>query len=649
MPIFGPSENCSHMKRFLPLGALAAFLLLFQSLPFTALAHAPASCLPPYGYWQQRVDYQMEINFDVTKHQFKGTQRLVYTNNSPDELTRVFYHLYFNAFQPGSMMDVRSQNLPDADRRVGSRIAALKPEEQGWQHILSLKQDGKDVLYKVEGTILEVQLQHPIKPGESTTLDMKFEAQVPLQIRRSGRDNSEGIAYSMSQWYPKLCEYDYMGWHVDPYVGREFYGVWGDFDVTIHIAEPYILAATGYLVNPEEIGYGYEKEGQAVKRSNTGVLSWHFKAENVHDFAWAADPDYTHTTYVRKDGLVLHFFYQKTDYNEGAWEALPRIMNRAFDYLNAHCGQYPYKQFSFVQAGDGGMEYPMLTLITGERPLRSLVGVSVHELIHNWYYGMLATNESLYAWMDEGFTSYFSDEVMNFLKAEGMLPGMKPEENPHLSDISTYTAYIQSGAAEPLTTHADHFSTNYAYGVGSYVQGALFLHQLKYIIGEPAFERTMLRYFDEWKFKHPTDQDFIRVAEKESDMELDWYWQYWIASTKPLDYSIASVLPSGKKNTRIELKRQKPMPMPMDVIVHLKKGKTLRYTIPLRMMVGEKTEDPKGTRWEVLPDWPWTHPSYSFEIPVKTKKILSIELGPAGRIADINPDDNLWKKGDDSK
>jgi len=143
-------------------------------------------------------------------------------------------------------------------------------EEEGWHHILSLKQDGKDILYKVEGTILEVALHKPLKPGESTTLDMEFESQVPIQIRRSGRDNSEGIAYSMSQWYPKLCEYDYMGWHVDPYVGREFYGVWGNFDVTIRIDEAYILAATGYLQNPEEIGYGYEEEGQAVKRSNTG-------------------------------------------------------------------------------------------------------------------------------------------------------------------------------------------------------------------------------------------------------------------------------------------------------------------------------------------------------------------------------------------
>ncbi len=640
------------MKKTLPLysGRKAlSFLLFFLSFPllYASLPSGPLSFSPPYGYWQQRVDYTMDIDFDVQKHQFKGKQRLVYTNNSPDELHRVFYHLYFNAFQPGSMMDVRSRELPDADRRVGGRIAQLKPEEQGWHRILSLKQDGRDVLFKTEGTILEVQLHQPIKPGKSTTLEMEFISQVPLQIRRSGRDNAEGIAYSMTQWYPKLCEYDYMGWHANPYIGREFYGVWGDFDVTIHIDEKYILGGTGYLQNPQEIGYGYEEEGREVKRPGTGKLSWHFKAENVHDFAWAADPDYTHTKYVRKDGLVLHFLYQKTDATEANWASLPRIMNRAFDYINEHCGQYPYKQFTFIQGGDGGMEYPMATLITGNRPLRSLVGVSVHELLHNWYYGLLATNESLYAWMDEGFTSYYTDEVMNFLIAEGMLPGLQPKDNPHEDDIATYVAYAQSGVEEPLTTHADHFNTNYAYGVGSYVKGALFLHQLKYIVGASNFEKGMLSYFEEWKYKHPTDQDFIRIMEKQSGMELDWYHQYWIQSTKTIDYAIASVEAVDKKHTRIHLKRIGDMPMPIDVVVHLKKGKVLRYTIPLRIMFGEKTEDPAGTKWEVLPDWPWVNPAYSFEIPVKQKKIKSIELGPAGRIADIDSENNLWGKQDE--
>ena len=208
----------------------------------------------------------MEIDMDVETNRFKGIQRLVYTNNSPDELNQVFYHLYFNAFQPGSMMDVRSRTIADPDGRVKDRIFKLSQDEIGYQKIKSLTMNGKDVTFSNEGTVLEVQLPPPIQPGEVATFDMTFEGQVPVQIRRSGRDNAEGVRYSMAQWYPKMAEYDYQGWHADEYIGREFYGVWGEFDVKISIDKDYIVGGTGYLQNPLEIGHGYEEDGQTVNK-----------------------------------------------------------------------------------------------------------------------------------------------------------------------------------------------------------------------------------------------------------------------------------------------------------------------------------------------------------------------------------------------
>ena len=189
------------MKKYISL----AFLFLIFGISYSQTA-----------YWQQKVAYDMEIDMDVNTNQFKGVQKLVYTNNSPDTLNRVFYHLYFNAFQPGSMMDVRSRSISDPDPRVGSRIEALKEDEIGFQKIDKLVQDGKKVKYEVVGTILEVELAKPILPGGESTFLMEFNAQVPLQIRRSGRDNKEGIRYSMTQWYPKMAEYDYQGWHANP-------------------------------------------------------------------------------------------------------------------------------------------------------------------------------------------------------------------------------------------------------------------------------------------------------------------------------------------------------------------------------------------------------------------------------------------------
>ena len=202
------------------------------------------------GYWQQSVEYDMDIDFNVETNQFTGIQTLKYSNNSPDTLNKIFYHLYFNAFQPGSMMDTRSRTIEDPDRRVGDRISKLNDSEIGFHKVSSLTQDGKSLEFQIEGTVLEVKLAEPILPGTTTVLNMSFQSQVPLQIRRSGRDNSEGIEYSMSQWYPKIAEYDERGWHAHPYIGREFYAPWGDFNVNITIDRNYILAGTGILQKP---------------------------------------------------------------------------------------------------------------------------------------------------------------------------------------------------------------------------------------------------------------------------------------------------------------------------------------------------------------------------------------------------------------
>jgi len=231
--------------------------------------------------WQQRVDYKMNIDFNHTKHQYTGKQTLTYFNNSPEAINKVYYHLYFNAFQPGSAMDVRSRNIQDADPRVADRIYNLKEEEQGFVHAKTLKVDGKDVQFIESETILEVTLNKPIPSGGKAVFEMEFEAQVPLQIRRSGRNSAEGIDYSMTQWYPKMCEYDERGWHANPYIAREFYGIWGDFEVNITIDKKYILAGTGVLQNPNEIGYGYAEDDKKVKRSNGDKLTWKFKANSL--------------------------------------------------------------------------------------------------------------------------------------------------------------------------------------------------------------------------------------------------------------------------------------------------------------------------------------------------------------------------------
>ncbi|RPD96037.1 M1 family peptidase [Aureibaculum marinum] len=603
---------------------ITSFLALLITLTVTA---------QNIGYWQQHVDYTMNIDMDVENYQYNGTQKLIYTNNSPDVINQVFYHLQFNAFQPGSEMDIRLQNIADPDGRMvnnigtkeapifESRIAKLKPNEIGFIKVNSLKQDGTDVKYEVIGTILKVTLNTPILPNTKATFDMTFKGQVPLQIRRSGRNSEEGVALSMTQWYPKLAEYDFEGWHANQYIGREFYGVWGDFDVKITIDKNYTIGGTGYLQNPDEIGHGYSDKPVKHKKK-VKKLTWHFKAPNVHDFTWAADPDYIHDKIKGENDVTLHFLYKNNKENIENWKKLQPKTAELLAYFNKHIGPYPYKQYSVIQGGDGGMEYGMCTLITGNRSFGSLVGVTSHEFAHSWFQFILATNEIKHEWMDEGFTSYISSRATNEILNQN-------KENPNAGSYRGYIRLVKSGLEEPLTTYADHYTYNFAYGAAAYSKGAVFLAQLGYVIGEENLEKTIKKYYQDFKFKHPTPNDIKRTAEKVSGLQLDWYLTYFVKTTASIDYAIESA-----NDNKIILKRVGKMPMPIDLEVTYTDGSTENFYIPLRMMLGKKP-----TSATILKDWSWTSPTYSL---TTTKTIKTVEIDPSGLMADVDSTNNSF-------
>ena len=590
----------------------AAILILLSSL-----VSAQSS-----KYWQQHVNYTMDIDVDVTTFQYKGKQKLVYTNNSPDQLKNVYYHLYFNAFQPNSQMDIRSRNIKDPDKRVGDRIYSLTPGEIGYIKVKSLKQNGKKVQFKTVGTILEVVLNRPIQSGQKATFEMEFDAQVPVQIRRSGRNNKEGVALSMTQWYPKMAEYDFEGWHTPPYIGREFHGVWGNFDVTLHIDKNYVVGGSGYLQNPQEVGHGYEDKNKKLKQQRGKKLTWHFKAPNVHDFTWAADPEYQHDILTTDNGIDLHFFYKKNleqQYLEH-WKNLQPKTAELIAYFSKHIGPYPYKQYSVIQGGDGGMEYAMCTLITGKRNFNSLFGVTNHELAHTWFQFLLASNESKHPWMDEGFTVYISNKAGNEILGRN-------RDNPHGGSYAHYNYVVKSNAEEPLSSHADRYHTNMAYGMGSYSKGNIFLSQLEYVIGAENVAKGLKKYFNDFSFKHPTPNDAKRSMEKVSGIHLDWYLNEWTQTTHTIDYGVKSI-----NGNEIIIERVGKMPMPIDLEVTYKDGTKELFNIPLQMMRGEKP-----TSATILDDWTFAHPTYTFKT---SKKVKSARIDPSGFMADINSDNN---------
>ena len=617
--------------------------------------------------WQQHINYNIKVSLDVNTNALKGVEEVIYDNNSSDTLHKVFFHMYWNAFQPNSAMDIRSRELgktilsikrgapitsasnlsavgqndrQDWDARVKDRIQNLSATQIGIQKVNQLTINGIAQKLIEHETILEVQLTKPIAPHSSVKMNLNFEAQVPVQIRRSGRDNAEGVRYSMSQWYPKMVEYDYQGWNTNPYIAREFYGVWGNYNVSISLPKNYIVGGTGVLENTNEV------------IDALGNKTWNFKGNNIHDFVWAADDQFKHISKEVRKGLTLHVYYKQKDASaDSAWANVLWAAEKALPYIEKKFGAYPYPQYSFIQGGDGGMEYAMATLIKGPG-----IGTVFHEWMHNWYQQVLGSNESLYPWMDEGFASFAEDDISywyenneafkspylsNAAKAQIIANNEKTKNMLPAIQFGNYGGYLtlaKSTLEEPMSTHSDHYNTNYAYSSAAYSKGATFLGLLGYVIGDSLRDKVLIDYYNTWKFKHPNANDFIRVAEKTSGIQLAWLKEYWVNSTKTIDYGLNDIQ-AGVNSAIISIQRIGKMPAPLDVLITYKDGTTELHYIPLDLMLSGKLAENKDNRI-VHPEYKWVQPNITFETTKPLSALRSIEIDPSYRLPDINRSNN---------
>ncbi|MFL2628871.1 MAG: M1 family metallopeptidase [Candidatus Marisimplicoccus sp.] len=584
------------------------------------------------NYWQQEADYNIFVDVNTKKDTYIGNQEIIYKNNSLDTLNKVFFHLYFNAFYPGSDMAERLDSGDDINTRFSVNINKLTPDEVGFLKVSNLKQDNVEVESFVSDTILEVTLANPLLPGDSTVFTMNFEGKVPVTIRRAGKNSPMGVRLSMAQWYPKISEYDYEGWNTAPYTGREYHGVWGNFDVTIKIQKDYIVAASGYL---QESDPSNSKLG--IKSGNKRI--WNFIAPKVHDFTWAADPDYIHDTYDGPNGVKLNFYYKNDPEIISNWKELQPITAELMKFFNENIGVYPYNQYSVVQGGDGGMEYSMLTLINSGKEFVPLVSVTSHELAHAWFQGVLATNEMKHEWMDEGSASYFGDLAESYVLGSDFY-------NSIFSSYYRYISLANSGQEMPQATNANRYKFNRAYESTAYSKGFVFLSQLRYIIGLEAFKKTIKNYYNTYKFTHPLPNDLRRIAEQSSGILLNWYLTDWTQTTNRIDYGIFD-LKTSKEKSVVTIERIGLMPMPLEVLVKFKSGKESIYYIPIDLMRGEKKKPEYASNWIQIPDWSWANKKYSFEIDHRLDTILSIDLNPTRLIADTDESNNTFISNND--
>ena len=589
------------------------------------------------AYYQQSAKYKMDIDVDAENFTYQGKQTLTYTNNSPDELKVVYFHLYWNAFKAGSMMDQRvggqGKNGDSRLQKDGiSRLASIPKTEEGAQNIHWIKQNGKDLKFEIQETIMKVELATPIKPNSSTTFTMDWDAVIPMQIRRSGRNNREGIDMTVTQWYPKIAEYDYDGWATFDYVGREFHAPFSDFEVNIRIDKNYVIGAGGILENPLEVK-GYDEKA-TIKTDDKNKATWKWSAKNMLDFAWAADKDYTVENFTVLDGPKVYYVYQKSDKTK-LWSDSKPYITQFFQLMNATFGRYTYPTYSFIQGGDGGMEYGMCTMILGEaNSLEGLLGLMVHEGGHSWNQQIMAYNESMRPWMDEGFTSYYENLVMHQI-----LPPKVATANPFVGTLNAYRNFVKRGIEEPAVWFGDHHDNGGAYSFASYVKGELFLVQLGYIMGEQNLSVTMKEFYNTWKLKHPTDRDLMHIAQKVSGMDLKWFQNYWINTTKTIDYGIKEVKYDANSTT-VTLVNNGNIPMPIDFSILTKDKKVINYQIPLNMTHVWKKKDIYGD-FTTLNYWPWTQKEYTFTIPYNKSQISTLGIDFSQRLADVNMADNM--------
>jgi hypothetical protein len=517
--------------------------------------------------WQQQVHYTIEAYLDTDQHSLRAVEYCTYYNHSPHVFETLYLHLYANAFT-----DETTVFAEEAQAMGIHEFAALDDVVRGGVSVTSVTERGDSLTFHVRETILEVVLPRTLNPGDSIVFCITYELLIPWKFSRLGYI---GTHYEMAHWYPTLCVFDHNGWHDDPYhmIG-EFYGEYGTYDVTIDVPGEYVVAATGERVDSTDIAF-ISTLVQTEQKVSTGERRRvRFYAENVHDFVWVCDPDFfVEQVYV--DDVRIHIFYLER--NRSAWRNAHVYAVDAITRYNQWYMPYPYKDMSIVTGyGYDGVEYPQLTILAvGETGLmkytRLFELVIAHELAHQWFYGILGSNEIDEAWLDEGFASY--TEMRYFEDKYGSdyslvtVPFVPSISRTYLHQLVYYIAQTNR-IEKPILTPAHVFNdVPFSYINSAYAKPALFLKYLEGYVGTQQFGRIMKRYFRDHAFTHPTTQDFLAVCERETNLDLDSLFYCVLSTTDFSDWQVTAVT-----TNRVEVAHAGSLRLPADVLIETESG-----------------------------------------------------------------------------
>ena len=520
------------------------------------------------GYWQQKVNYNINVRLDDEKHFLHASEEIEYINNSPDQLEFIWFHLWPNAY--------KNRHTAYAKQQIeegSTQFYFADESSRGYIDSLNFKINGEQLKWAYHPDhidIAKVFLNQPLAPGEKVVISTPFRVKIPASFSRLGHIQQQ---YQITQWYPKPAVYDQDGWHPMPYLNQgEFYSEFGRFEVNITLPKNYVVGATGNLQTKSEKTFldtlAEEKWQESIYRysapfqqSAEEMKTITYVQENVHDFAWFADKRYRvmkGSMQLPHTGREVTMYALYMDANFDAWENVLEYMEDALYYFSLWIGDYPYDVMTVVDGSLGagaGMEYPTITVLSGLNEL-FLEMVTMHEIGHNWFYGALGTNERKYAWMDEGTTSFYEKRYMKTkypdLKLLESL-GMTFEEASFFRWISEvtdldkipyeeqylleYLASARKNLDQKLDLNANKFLP-FNYGAIVYRKSAVIFTHLMQYLGQDEFDRIMKQYYDQWKFKHPKPEDLRAIFEKESGKDLSWFFDDLIKTDKKINYAV---------------------------------------------------------------------------------------------------------------
>ena len=617
--------------------------------------------MPHAGYWQQDVYYQIDATIDEQTGIIDGREILTYWNNSPDTLTFVYFHLYQQAFVKGGYLEKLNK-----ENNISQTFGKYEAAGLG-EVVTGISIDTKKLVTESDYSLMKAYLPEQLLPGDSVVFRISFKTYFDngSQRRRMKKFNSAGSAhYDGVHWYPRICVYDSkFGWDTDQHLGKEFYGNFGTYNVKLSFSSNYIVGATGTLQNTEEVlpdslmkklelrnfaGKPWSSPASIIIPYDSAERkTWHFYAENVHDFAWTADPAYrigiAYATVwdqtLQKQRKVLCQSLAHESHAAG-WQDAASFTARLIEVLSRDLGTYAWPKIVVADARDG-MEYPMLTLDGGFTP--GYYDVIAHEVGHMWFFAQVGNNETYRAVLDEGFTQFAGAWALKHITGDTVLTA--PIQNKYearfsrpslVMDQEVVLGYLQDaakGTDESFNQHSDAFNSAVGHGGGYrhvYYKGATMLLNLQYVLGDSLFQQAMKHYFNQWKFCHPYPEDFRNSIIQFTHVDLNWFFDQWMESTKTIDYAISRVKKSGVDSFQIKFTRRGRSQMPLDFSVTAVDGNQYDFHIP-------NTWFTKKTTAMVLPKWyGWDRLqqrySCSLFIPSGIKEVV---IDPGFRLADI--------------